>query len=269
MAIADVSDKSIEGLISLKGKCAVVTGGARGLGFAIARRFAEAGASVLLGDVDEAGAVERARELAAAFKTTVLATHLDVSLGSSVRATGDLAVDKLGGVDIWVNNAGIYPFSPVLKMSEEAWDRVTDVNLRGTFLGCQEAARRMSTASRGGVIINMTSTAGFKGAGPTHYVASKHGVRGITRQMAVELANKQIRVLAIAPTRILTEGFKEAMSNPDMLVPGVDLADASHIPLGRVGVPDDVARVALFCASDLSMFMTGSTLLVDAGELSQ
>src|SRR5277367_6526113 len=129
----------------------------------------------------------------------------------------------------------------------------------------------MSKAGKGGVIINLASTAGFKGAGPgiTHYVASKHGVRGITRQMALELAGKNIRVLAVAPTTIITEGVKAVMASQEIKAAGFDLSTTYNSLLGRTGVPDDVARVVLFCASDLAMFMTGSTLLVDAGELTR
>ena len=268
MPISDVSSNSIQDLISLKGRRAVVTGGAKGLGSAIGYRLAEAGASVLLGDIDEAGARATANTIAARTGSVVLSTRLDVSDGKSVGASADKAVAELGSVDIGVNNAGIYPLTPVLEMSDEEWDRVVDINLRGTFIGCREAARRMSKAGRGGVIINIASTAGFKGAGPgiTHYVASKHGVRGITRQMALELADQQIRVLAIAPTTIVTEGVKAAMAGPAAEA-GFELEHTYNSLLGRPGVPDDVAHVALFCASDMSLFMTGSTLPVDAGEL--
>jgi NAD(P)-dependent dehydrogenase (short-subunit alcohol dehydrogenase family) len=269
VAIADVSERSIESLISLKGRRAVVTGGAKGLGFAIAKRFVEAGASVVLGDIDEAGAKAGARELADSFKGMALGALLDVRNGDSIRATADLAVEKLGGIDIWVNNAGIFPLTPILEMSDEIWDSVVDVNLRGTFIGCREAARQMCKAGKGGVIINISSTAGFKGAGPgiTHYVASKHGVRGITRQLALELASKNIRVIAVAPTTIITEGVKAVMNSAGITAAGFDLSPTLNNLLGRSGVPDDVARVVLFCASDLSVFMTGSTLPVDAGEL--
>jgi NAD(P)-dependent dehydrogenase (short-subunit alcohol dehydrogenase family) len=271
VAIADVSKKSVLELISLAGKRAVLTGSAKGLGFAIARRFAEAGASVLLADIDEAGAAASARILAQEFGIRALYTTLDVANGAAVVATADMAVAELGGIDIWVNSAGIFPLTPVLEMSDETWDRVLDCNLRGTFLGCREAARRMSKAGTGGVIINLASTAGFKGAGPgiTHYVASKHGVRGITRQLALELAGQNIRVLAIAPTTILTEGVRAVMNSTAIADAGFDLAPTLNSLLGRSGVPDDVARVALFCASDLSTFMTGSTLIVDAGDLTR
>lgn len=155
-------------------------------------------------------------------------------------------------------------------MPEEQWDRVLDINLRGTFIGAREAARQMISAQHGGVIINLASTAGYQGgAGIAHYVSSKHGVRGLTKSLAIEFGPYNIRVLALAPTLIRTPGIEESRrasataGHPDMLGPSFD----ATLPLRRAGVPDDVARVAMFCASDLSMLMTGSTLPVDAGAL--
>ena len=156
-------------------------------------------------------------------------------------------------------------------MDVSQWDRVLDVNLTGTFLGAQEAARRMVATGVGGAIINITSTAGFRAAGPgvAHYVASKHAVRGLTKSLAVELGPYGIRVLRVAPTLVETPGIDEGRAAFEAAGLG-DLLDqmAARLPLGRVGVPDDVARVVLFCASDLAIFMTGSTVAVDAGDLS-
>jgi NAD(P)-dependent dehydrogenase (short-subunit alcohol dehydrogenase family) len=266
MAIADVTDKSIAELVSLAGKRAVVTGGARGLGKAIGRRLAQAGASVLLADVEADLAKASAGELSRTLGARVIATGVDVTDSASVAAAADLAVAELGGIDIWVNNAGIFPNSPLLEMSDALWDQVLDVNLRGTFVGAREAARRMVAAGRGGVIVNVASTAGFKGTGPNlaAYVSSKHGVRGLTRQLALELARSDIRVLAVAPTYISTEGTGRGVIPADA---GPNVAKMMMSRLGRIGEPDDVARVVLFCASDLASFMTGSTLPVDAGEL--
>jgi NAD(P)-dependent dehydrogenase (short-subunit alcohol dehydrogenase family) len=262
VAIPDLTDRPLEQLLSLRGRRAVVTGGAKGLGRAIARRLAEAGASVMIGDIDEVGAKAAADELAATFAVPCSATPLDVSDPASVAATAESAIAAFGSIDIWVNNAGVYPATPLLEMSVDEWDRVLGINLRGTFIGCQEAARRMVKARHGGVIVNVSSVAGIGGRGPgvAHYVASKHGVIGITRQIALELAGNDIRVLAVAPTTIITPGVEAALGG------GVDLERSLTRPLGRAGRPDDVARVVLFCASDLSMFMTGSTLMVDAGE---
>ncbi|HXQ19636.1 MAG TPA: SDR family NAD(P)-dependent oxidoreductase [Acidimicrobiales bacterium] len=270
MGVPDLSDRPLEELISLRGRRAVVTGGARGLGRAIAHRLAEAGASVLIGDIDQAAAKRAAEDVASSFGVSASSIALDVSESASVSAAADAAVARLGGIDVWVNNAGIFPSVPLLHMTDDDWDRVLKVNLRGTFVGCREAARRMISAGGGGVIINISSVAGFRGrsAGVAHYVASKHGVIGLTRQVAVELAEHGIRVLAVSPTTIITPGVESAMSGAPTHSPP-DLEEALTRPLGRAGRPDDVARVVLFCASDLSMFMTGSSLLVDAGELAR
>jgi NAD(P)-dependent dehydrogenase (short-subunit alcohol dehydrogenase family) len=268
MPIADVTTRSIAELMTLHGRCAVVTGGAQGLGKAIARRLAEAGASVLIGDLKRELAQSAAEDLGRSYGVQAASTHMNVAEGASVAAAADLAVERLGGIDIWVNNAGVFPSIPLTEMSDEAWDQVIDVNLRGVFLGVREAARRMIAAGRGGVIVNVVSTAGFKGVAPglAAYVSSKHGVRGATRQMALELAPHGIRVLGVAPTFCVTEGNMAAFAANPNSDAATEIPAMLNSRLGRVGVPDDVGRVVLFCASDMSNFMTGSTLLVDAGE---
>jgi NAD(P)-dependent dehydrogenase (short-subunit alcohol dehydrogenase family) len=273
-AVPDVSAKSIRDLISLKGKKAVVTGGARGIGYAIVNRFAEAGAEVVVADVDLPLATSAASTAAQAHEQKVVPFQLDATDGPSIEKLADFTVASFGAVDIWVNNAGIYPTMPLLQMTNAEWDKVLNLNLRGTFIGAREAAKRMISAGNGGVIINLASTAGFRAAGPgiAHYVSSKHGVRGLTKALAIELGPYGIRVLALAPTLIDTPGIavlrkQAAAAMPEM----TDLLEqmATHEPLGRAGVPDDVARVALFCASELATLMTGSTIPVDAGELAQ
>jgi NAD(P)-dependent dehydrogenase (short-subunit alcohol dehydrogenase family) len=264
MPVPDPSSHSLEDLVSLENRVGVVTGAARGLGRAIAYRLAEAGAALVVGDIDEPGVTVLARELSERFGVATVPTLLDVSVASSLRSAADTAGEELGGLDIWVNNAGIYPSTPTLELSDEEWHRVIEVNLSGTFFGCREAARRMTASGRGGVIVNVASVAGLRGRGPgiSHYAASKHGIVGITRQLAVEFAPAAIRVLAVAPTTIITPGVEEKQ-------PGVDLRATLVRPLGRAGVPDDVARVVLFCASDLSIFMSGSCVEVDGGELAR
>lgn len=268
MAIADVSTKPLADLISLAGRSAVVTGGAQGLGRAIARRLGEAGASVLIGDLNAELAGAAATDLGRSLGREVISAAMDVSDPRSVAAAAQLAADRCGGVDIWVNNAGVYPNIPLMEMTEQVWDQVMAVNLKGVFLGAQAAARRMIAAGRGGVIVNIVSTAGFRGvaSGVSAYVASKHGVRGATRQMALELAPHGIRVLGVAPTFCETEGNMAALAALAERDVGAEIPATLTSLLGRVGVPDDIARVVLFCASDLSIFMTGSTLLADAGE---
>ncbi|MEU4164803.1 SDR family NAD(P)-dependent oxidoreductase [Actinoplanes sp. NPDC026670] len=265
MSTADVSSKSLTDLISLTGRRAVVTGGARGLGKAIALRLAEAGADVVIGDIDEGLAVKAAEDIAERHGVRTAGVALDVTDSASVSAVADRAVTELGGLEIWVNNAGIFPSVPLLDMSDDLWDKVLDVNARGTFVGSREAARRMTG---GGVVVNIASTAGFRGSAPglAAYVSSKHAVRGLTRELALELAPLGIRVLGVAPSHVPTEGNIAAATAAG--VPAEQLAQMALMmtgPIGRPGVPDDIARVALFCASDLSAFMTGSTLLADGG----
>ncbi|BBC31476.1 Diacetyl reductase [(S-acetoin forming]) [Streptomyces graminofaciens] len=267
--VPDVSSRSLAELVSLAGRRAVVTGAGRGLGRAIAERLAEAGADVLVADIEDDLATAAAEDLDSRGKGRALAAHLDVTDVGSVVAAADLAVREFGGVDIWVNNAGIFPGVPALEMSAEAWDEVFAVNARGVFLGSREAARRMSGGRRGGVIVNVVSTAGFRGTAPglAAYVGSKHAARGITRQLALEFAPFGIRVLGVAPTFVPTEGNMAAAAAAGIPLDAESLMSVMQPgPLGRLGVPDDIARVVLFCASDLSAFMTGSTLLADAGE---
>jgi NAD(P)-dependent dehydrogenase (short-subunit alcohol dehydrogenase family) len=265
VAIPDYSDRPLGELVSLAGRRAVVTGGGKGLGARIVYRLAEAGADVLVGDIDAGAAKNLATEVAGATGRRVAGTGLDVSDTATLAAAADAAVANFGGLEIWVNNAAIFPTTgPAIDAADEFIDRLLHVNVRGTFAGSREAARRMT---RGGVIVNLASTTGFKAAvGISAYVTSKHAVVGITKALALELAPSNIRVLGVAPTIIDTPGVRDQMA--PLREAGVDVeARVSANPLGRMGVPDDVARVVLFCCSDLSGFMTGSTLLVDAGTL--
>jgi 2-dehydro-3-deoxy-D-gluconate 5-dehydrogenase len=171
-------------------------------------------------------------------------------------------------LDIWVNNAGIYPPHPVLEMSEAEWDRVLDVNLRGTFLCSQAAARRMLAQATGGVILNIASIDAVHPSmvGLAHYDASKGGMLSFTRNLALELAPHNIRVLAIAPGGITTEGTRAGLGA------GVDSEQVlksfeARIPLRRMGVPDDIGRLALFLASDAAAYITGTMVFVDCGVL--
>jgi len=268
--IPDVSERSISELISLSGRSAVVTGGGRGLGKAIAGRLAEAGANVLLGDIDGSLAIKAAKDLDREYSSKVIGTFMDVSDSSTIKTAAELVIREFGSLDIWVNNAGIFPSVQLDEMTDELWDQVLAVNTRGTFVGAREAARCMRAGERGGVIVNIVSTAGFKGVAPglAAYVSSKHAVRGMTKQLALELAPDAIRVLGVAPTYCVTEGNLLAKSqNPDRTNKEKDIPALVNSRLGRVGVPDDIGRVVLFCSSDLAAFMTGSTLLVDAGEV--
>ncbi|HUJ65160.1 MAG TPA: SDR family oxidoreductase, partial [Acidimicrobiales bacterium] len=176
MAIPDVSEKSIADLISLRGRVAVVTGGGRGTGLGIVRRLAEAGAAVVIGEGDEEASRQAAQTVRHA-GAEVFGMKLDVDDELSVTGFAERVVSELGTIDLWVNNAGIYPGAPVLDMTGTQWDQVVDFNLKGAFLGGREAARRMISAGHGGVIVNIASTASFRatGSGSAHYVSSKFG----------------------------------------------------------------------------------------------
>ena len=270
---ADVSARPLTDLLSLRGRHAVVTGAAQGLGKAIAARLAEAGADLVLVDLNEDAARAAALELSDRYAVRAVGTRADVADAASVAAAADLAVAELGGIDIWVNNAGIFPNAPVTMMPDEMWDATFAVNARGVFLGAREAARRMSADGSGGVIVNIISTAGVQVAFPgmTAYVGSKHAALGMTKSLAVDLAPLGIRVLGVAPSFVPTEGNiaaakagAEAAAAAGIEMPPLDVMSQSRI--GRTGTPDDIARVVLFAASDLSIIMTGSTLLADAGE---
>jgi NAD(P)-dependent dehydrogenase (short-subunit alcohol dehydrogenase family) len=261
---SDLRPPSLSALISLDGRVAVVTGGAGGIGQACCARLAEAGARVVVADVDEAAATRAAE----AIGSGALADHVDVSNSASVRLLVERVVLRFARLDVWVNAAGIYPATPLLELGDGEWDDVLDVNLRGSFLGAREAARAMVAADSGGVVVNVASTAAYRvdGAGVAHYVASKFGVRGLTQSLAVELGPRGVRVLAVAPTVTRTPGLEAQRQRLESA--GFVLDDlAGTLPLRRIAEPDDVARVVLFCASDLASMMTGSTLLVDGGAL--
>lgn len=267
MAVRDVSAQSLSDLISLKGRNAVVTGAAWGLGRATAFRLAEAGASVLIGDIDTEKAAATAVEIAEKTGARVISAHSDAGDSASVIGLVDTAAREFGSIDIWVNNAGLPSSVPLFDLSEDEFDKVVAITLKGTLVGAREAARRMVEAGRGGTIVNVASLAGLLGisSGQAAYVAAKHGVVGLTKQMAIELGEHDIRVMAVAPGVCLTEktAFLADMPAEQLKAIGIPGIDTSR--LGRVGTADDVARVILFCASDMAMFMTGSTLPVDGG----
>lgn len=270
---ADVSDRPLSELLSLAGRRAVITGAAQGLGKAIASRLAESGADLLLIDLNEDAARAAAAEIAQRHGVRAVGARADVADTVSVAAAADLGVAEFGGIDVWVNNAGVFPNAPATMMPDEMWDATFAVNARGVFLGAREAARRMSADGSGGVIVNIISTAGVQVAFPgmAAYVGSKHAALGMTKSLAVDLAPLGIRVLGVAPSFVPTEGNlaaakagAEAAAAAGVEIPLLEVMKESMI--GRLGTPDDIARVVLFAASDLSMIMTGSTLMADAGE---
>ncbi|WP_137389056.1 SDR family NAD(P)-dependent oxidoreductase [Rhodoligotrophos defluvii] len=267
----DYAQRGIAELISLRGRNAVITGGARGLGYAIARRFAEAGANILVGDKNAEGAAEAAGNLASAFGVKAFSSQLDVADSASMAQFADEADSAFETVDIWVNNAGIFPAAVLADTTDDEWDLVQDVNLRGTFLGCRAAARRMRETGRG-VIINITSVSGYRGRPSiAHYVAAKHGVVGLTKALAMELGPLGVRVLAVAPAMTETPGLQEQRaryrenSEAAQGFKEMEQKILANFPLRRFGHPDDIARVVLFAASDLAAYVTATTIFCDGG----
>ena len=263
--IADHSGRPLADLYSLAGKRAVVTGGAKGIGAAAATRLAESGAEVVIADLDESGAATLATELSARFGRRTAAVAVDIADTTSIERAADFCVKTLGGLDIWVNNAGIYPTTgPAIDATDGFIDHLLTVNVRGTYAGAREAARRMTN---GGVIINLASTTGFRAApGISAYVTSKHAVVGITKALAVEFGPRDIRVVGVAPGPIDTPGVQEQMA--PLKAAGLDVAAVmSKTLLGRGGQADDIARVITFLATDMAAWVHGDVVVADAGSL--
>lgn len=260
--------KPINDLLNLSGKSAIVTGGAKGIGYGIAHRLAEAGAQVLIADMDEDAAASTAKELSSK-GWSASASIVDVSSEDDVKRMVSECQDKYGSVDILVNNAGIYPPVPVSHMTEEQFERVMHVNLRSTFLATKYASEAMKK-SGGGKIINITSIDALHPSmiGLAHYDASKHGMWGFTKNSALELAEHKIWVNAIAPGGITTPGVA-AMSQgatKEQMEQSIKIFMAK-IPMHRFGEPDEIGKAALFLASDMSSYMTGTQIVVDGGVL--
>ena len=253
-------------LVSLSGKTAIVTGGAMGIGYGIAYRLAEAGANVVIADMNGAAADEAAAKLAAQ-GWGALAVQTDVSDAAQVEKMVEAAVAAFGSLDTIVNDAGIYPSVPLMQLSPEQFDKIISVNLKGAFLCCKAAAAQMIKQGKGGKIINITSIDAVHPSmiGLATYDASKHGLWGFTKNIALELAPHGIWVNAIAPGGVSTPGTgmdKMTKEMQETMKPFIE-----KIPMKRMGEPDDIGRVALFLSSDLSSYMTGSQIVVDGGVL--
>lgn len=242
-----------------EGKVALVTGAAQGIGSAIAGHFLAAGARVVLNDRSSERVMAGIARLGGA-QPSLFGVAADVTRRVEVEALITAAADHFGRLDIVVNNAGLYPVTPVLDMSEEEWDMVLDVNLKGTFLVSQAAARQMAAQGDGGAIVNISSGSHkIARMGCAHYCASKAGVVMLTQVLAMELAPHRIRVNAVAP------GLIEV---PDPLTPGTPdyvAATLAVIPAGRLGTPDDVAQAVLMLADPAADYVTGALLAVDGG----
>jgi len=255
-------------LVNLSSKRAIVTGGAAGIGLAIAFRLAESGATVLIADQNLEEAQKASRELNDCGYQAI-SVRSDVSREDEVREMVDTAVKKMGGIDILVNNAGIYPRIPLAQVTGEDFDRVMAVNLKGTFLCCREASQRMIEQGKGGCIINIASIDAVHPAstGMTAYDASKGGVLMLTKSLALELGRHDIRVNAVAPGAIITEGVSSHFSGSAQEGRAELKVFMARMVLGRMGKADDISRVVLFLASDLASYVTGSLVVADGGYL--
>ncbi len=259
----------LNNLINLTGKRAIVTGGAMGIGFAISCRLAEAGATILIADTNDEAAQKAVEELTSyGYKAHFI--ECNVSKEEKVQDMVDIAVREMGGIDILVNNAGIYPQIPLAQMTGNDFEQVIAVNLKGAFLCSREVSQRMIAQKQGGCIINIASIDAVhpSSKGLTAYDASKGGVLMLTKSLALELGQHDIRVNAIAPGGILTEGLRTLLGGLSPEQGKAQLkAFMARMGLGRMGRADDIGRVALFLASDLASYMTGSFIVVDGGFL--
>jgi 3-oxoacyl-[acyl-carrier protein] reductase len=243
------------------GRVAVVTGSARGIGAATARRFADEGASVAVLDLNEDTAAETASSLGA---EKAIGVACDVAESSSVDAAVSRVVDELGKVDVLVNNAGVTRDNLLFKMTEDDWDAVMNVHLRGSFL-MSRAVQKHMVAAKFGKIVNLSSVSALGNRGQANYSAAKMGLQGFTRTLALELGPFGINVNAIAPGFIVTDMTDATARRVGVEPEEYRKAAAERTPVRRVGYPEDIAAAAAFLCSDEASFITGQTLYVDGG----
>ena len=242
----------------LESQTAVVTGGTKGIGRAVALRFASEGAKVVVSYSTDDGAAKTLEQEASAKGYVIHVVKGSVTSSAEVSSLLQYASTTFGRIDILVNNAGIKRDSFLMTMPDADWDRVIDVNLKGVFLATKHAIKKM-IGQKSGKIINMTSQTGVSGmAGQANYAATKGGLVAFTKSMALELGRFGIRVNAIAPGFVKTDMLTDV---PD----GVLQEAKKNIPLGRLGLPSEIAETALFLASDMSSYMTGQVLTVNGG----
>lgn len=258
-------------LFSIAGKNVVITGAAAGIGFALAERFIGGGANVVLCDLNEAAVFSAAKKLQAGPGKAV-PLCLDVGANDAGNKAIEACVKAFGSIDVLVNNAGIYPQVPMLKMSADAFDRVIAVNLRGLALMSKAAGLRFVEQGKGGQIINIGSVDSLHPSmvGLAAYDASKGGVLMFTRAFAREMAPYKVRVNAVLPGGVATEGTNQPLApgvTPEQAKAYLDGFIAAKVPMGRIGLPDEIAGAVIYFASAASAYTTGASLVVDGGML--
>jgi len=246
-----------------EGRVALITGAARGIGFGIAKRFAEEGAAIAIVDLNEADAAEAAAKLPKAAQSHV-GIGCDVADRASAEAAVARAVAELGGLHILVNNAGITRDNLLFKMTDGDWDAVMAVHLRGPFLMTQ-AAQKVFTEQRYGKVLNLSSISAYGNRGQANYSAAKAGVQGFTKTLGIELGKFGINVNAIAPGFIVTEMTEATARRLGMEPEEFFKLNAEHNPVQRIGYPEDIAAAAAFLCSDEASYITGQTLNVCGG----
>ena len=246
------------------GRVAVVTGAARGIGLGVATRFAEEGASVAVLDLDEGQAAEAASGLASTGAQKHVGIGCDVSDAASVQAAVDRVVAELGGLHILVNNAGITRDNLLFKMSDDDWDQVIAVHLRGAFL-MTRAAQKVFVEQKYGKVVCLSSVSALGNRGQANYAAAKMGIQGFVRTLGIELGPYGVNANAIAPGFIATDMTDATAARVGMSVEDFRQAAAERNPVRRVGFPDDIAAAAAFLCSDEASYITGQTLYVDGG----
>jgi 3-oxoacyl-[acyl-carrier protein] reductase len=246
------------------GRVAIVTGAARGIGFATAQRFAEEGAKVAILDLDEGQAAEAATKLGSADSGGHLGVGCNVGDSASVEAAVTRVVEELGGLHILVNNAGVTRDNLLFKMSDDDWDTVMNVHLRGAFL-MSRAAQKVFVPQKYGKIVNLSSVSALGNRGQANYAAAKMGIQGFTRTLGIELGPYGVNVNAIAPGFIATDMTDATAARVGMSVEDFRAAAADGNPVKRVGTPADIAAVAAFFCSDEASYVTGQVLYVDGG----